>query len=642
MDCQGTPAKGDDMKWWRRRRRDTINNMMYSYGLLKYLSSSSGGVREGGRRGVGDGGVTSDAGCKLGVKDDDPEELIETAMIVALVYLCADGGVLNRPGVFRWKVEMGDLQGGYPLHETMSANRLGLFALPPEILIHIFGLLEGRQIARCGTVCSYFKHVIEGSILLQYFVKLDMFGYTDVSESVDAPGIPATRLNQLESHIDAWNNLDWVESHVDAPPRDGISNAFGVLCQGIFAMFDSKRVYCIQLPHLVRGTLFRRWTLDGFAFPVDQIEIDPCNNLLLVLSREYLHPDPGVIVHFHLRTLSDNTPHPRAVSHILASIRTGAGVPQVRTMGRLLGVAVCFPFKPRLEIWNWMTGQKMTVLDVKDDDDPHSYRTFEFLSATSIVVVRAVALEVYQIRIETPGARPVHTASLCMPYPHLNDYCVTPRVTASPRLSQCIDHGNLSDCSPFPSPSFPLAEDNYYLSIHWNEYDSASRAWAQFHVPLSSLRCSSMDGDALEIPWETWSKGFCSQNGAGGECKMSGGRLIYFPSSFGRRPHPYVSLFDLNRSRAGKLSRPSPDPRTDYARSQAIKLDLRPGEIRMERPHPAHLTSRSFTVDDSLYAPRVACDDEHIVFWGSRRMAADGDEDEDSVLAHKLIILTMR
>jgi F-box-like len=33
----------------------------------------------------------------------------------------------------------------------MSAN-LSLFTLPLEILIRILGLLEGRQIARCGAV----------------------------------------------------------------------------------------------------------------------------------------------------------------------------------------------------------------------------------------------------------------------------------------------------------------------------------------------------------------------------------------------------------------------------------------------------------------------------------------------------------
>jgi hypothetical protein len=112
-----------------------------------------------------------------------------------------------------------------------------------------------------------------------------MFGYTDVSESVDAPAIPATRLNQLEKHIDAWNNLDWVESLIDASPLDDNYNA-SVICQGIFARFDRESVCCIQLPHLVRGTLFRRWVLDDFAFPIHHIEIDPGNNLLVVLSRQ--------------------------------------------------------------------------------------------------------------------------------------------------------------------------------------------------------------------------------------------------------------------------------------------------------------------------------------------------------------------
>jgi hypothetical protein len=129
-------------------------------------------------------------------------------------------------------------------------------------------------------VCTYFKHVIESSIVLQYFIKLDMFGYTDGSGSLDAPAVTATRLNQLEKHIDAWNNLDWVESHVAAPP---LANNSGVLCQGILATFDHRSVYCIQLPHPTRGILSREWTLEDFSSPIDQIEIDPSNNLLVVV-----------------------------------------------------------------------------------------------------------------------------------------------------------------------------------------------------------------------------------------------------------------------------------------------------------------------------------------------------------------------
>jgi hypothetical protein len=109
-----------------------------------------------------------------------------------------------------------------------------------------------------------------------------MFGYTDVSGSVDEPAIPATRLIQLERHIDAWNHLDWVESPIKAPQYSD----FGILCEGIFATFDHHGVYCIQLPHLTRGILFRTWTLGDFAFIICQIEIDPSNDLLVVESRQ--------------------------------------------------------------------------------------------------------------------------------------------------------------------------------------------------------------------------------------------------------------------------------------------------------------------------------------------------------------------
>ncbi|KAF9511775.1 hypothetical protein BS47DRAFT_1486687 [Hydnum rufescens UP504] len=85
-----------------------------------------------------------------------------------------------------------------------------------------------------------------------------MFGYTDGSGRAGA-----ARLNQLERHIDAWNKLDWVESHIDVP----IGN------DGLYALRDGTR-----------GLPLRMWTL-GFEFPVDEVEIDPSNNLLVVLFR---------------------------------------------------------------------------------------------------------------------------------------------------------------------------------------------------------------------------------------------------------------------------------------------------------------------------------------------------------------------
>jgi hypothetical protein len=124
-------------------------------------------------------------------------------------------------------------------------------------------------------VCSHFKHVIENSITLQYLIKLDMFGYTDGPGRADA-----VRLNRLERHIKAWNKLDWVESHVDIPSWNDNS----ALREDIYAISNDTEVVCIQLPSLNRGVPLRTWTL-GFEFRVREIDIDPSNNLLVVLSR---------------------------------------------------------------------------------------------------------------------------------------------------------------------------------------------------------------------------------------------------------------------------------------------------------------------------------------------------------------------
>ncbi|KAF9510346.1 hypothetical protein BS47DRAFT_1409101 [Hydnum rufescens UP504] len=175
-----------------------------------------------------------------------------------------------------------------------------LFALPLEVVIHILAFLEGRQIVRC------ISHAIENSITLQYLITLNMFGYTDGPLHADT-----ACLNQLERHIDAWNNLDWQTSHVDAPLQ---KSGRIVLCKGILVTWDFNRVCCIQLPRPMRGILLRTWTLEDFAFPIHQIDIDP-----------------------------------------------NSGFPMVRVMGPLLGVTLCFGNDLRLEIWDWMTGQLVTA-----------------------------------------------------------------------------------------------------------------------------------------------------------------------------------------------------------------------------------------------------------------------------------------
>ncbi|KAF9510326.1 hypothetical protein BS47DRAFT_1348119 [Hydnum rufescens UP504] len=209
-----------------------------------------------------------------------------------------------------------------------------------------------------------------------------MFGY------VDGPG-----------HADA---AYWVESRIDVPIR---GYRLKTLCQGIYAISNVTEVICIQLPSLSRGVPLRMWTL-GLGFPVEEIEIDPSNNLLAVLPMRvsYVHMgslcrlnlsqicrtlrswlDPSHIT-LHLRMLSDNTPHPNATNPILFSTLSTFGY-------RHLGV---------VRIWNWMT------------EVGWPFRSYKFLSATSFLVPCGGSLEVYEIPVESPGAPPMHTASFRM------------------------------------------------------------------------------------------------------------------------------------------------------------------------------------------------------------------------------------
>ncbi|KAF9511758.1 hypothetical protein BS47DRAFT_1139874 [Hydnum rufescens UP504] len=175
------------------------------------------------------------------------------------------------------------------------------------------------------------------------------------------------------------------------------------------------------------------------------------------------------------------------------------------------------------------------------------------------------------------------------------------------RFSHGIDYRNLSERSPFPSPSFPLAENNSYLTVNWRVDDFLPAEDVEFLVPLSSLHRMPMYGDALEIPWEVWSKDVYFHDG---HYQMSGGRLIRWTSDREYFANFNMTLFDLNRSRAGRLGVTSADSCTDYTQLYS--------EIEMGRPPPAPLASRSFKWRARL--DYQICGDEHVIFWAVCRM----------------------
>jgi hypothetical protein len=182
----------------------------------------------------------------------------------------------------------------------MQDQRRSLQAIPVEIILQIFKLLDARQIARCrevspksrlmtslilkniSKVCTYFKNAIDDSVALQYTIELAICGYTDGPYSDRTiTNTPTERLRRLRKHIDAWNDLDWVESQVTVP-----SVTFYTICEGVLLVLSDETLTCIQLPSRIRDLPLRIWKLHDIDMDlsVDGMDADPQNNLLVLAT----------------------------------------------------------------------------------------------------------------------------------------------------------------------------------------------------------------------------------------------------------------------------------------------------------------------------------------------------------------------
>jgi len=271
-----------------------------------------------------------------------------------------------------------------------------LLDLPVETLINIFALLDARHIVRCSAVCTYFKEVIGNSIVLQYNIELGICGYDGLSNSSGEPAITAIRLEQLQRHIDSWNNLDWAETRVKVPREFVVS----VLSGGVYAMATNTSVVCVQLPSRIRGTALRTWTLENVDPTLWSIAIDPPNDLLVFTSRTMRRGFYYSVA--HIRTLSDNNPHPLAIHSVLDSddnlspnfVTHGPS----RIMGRSLGIVRIYPDRKILEIWNWRTGRRVCRLMLGKEVNA---LLFAFTSATSFILPRFVDCSIRRMSIFT-------------------------------------------------------------------------------------------------------------------------------------------------------------------------------------------------------------------------------------------------
>lgn len=89
----------------------------------------------------------------------------------------------------------------------------------------------------------------------------------------------AERLRRFQKHVDAWNNLEWVESRATVPRAIYYS-----FCGGVFVVGSEGVLTCIQLPSRIRGLPLRIWKLPSTDIIPGGMATDPRSDLLALVS----------------------------------------------------------------------------------------------------------------------------------------------------------------------------------------------------------------------------------------------------------------------------------------------------------------------------------------------------------------------
>lgn len=161
---------------------------------------------------------------------------------------------------------------------------------PTELLCKIFlHVPDPLSILSCRAVCSQFRAVIDGSIEVQYQIKLLVSGYDDNTTLSLRSISTRERLVRLEKHIASWaSQSDWEETHISHLPLFRV-HAYS---QGIMA----------QVENFPTSLLHPTITITRFASPLqnvtysvrsiqmDQLQslssvtIDPSQDLLVLVE----------------------------------------------------------------------------------------------------------------------------------------------------------------------------------------------------------------------------------------------------------------------------------------------------------------------------------------------------------------------
>jgi hypothetical protein len=132
-------------------------------------------------------------------------------------------------------------------------------------------------------VCKTWKHYIEESCATRYAIRHTQYGYKDGPQAQDGPySSTASRLKELEGHINRWKSLDWIEERIRLPNK---SSQYAQLVGGTLAFLSPNltTITCIELPSRICQTPLHTWIYENDV-EIFSFTIDPTQDLLVLVE----------------------------------------------------------------------------------------------------------------------------------------------------------------------------------------------------------------------------------------------------------------------------------------------------------------------------------------------------------------------
>ncbi|KAG9077603.1 hypothetical protein FS749_010506 [Ceratobasidium sp. UAMH 11750] len=373
---------------------------------------------------------------------------------------------------------------------------------PTDLLLYIFAHSTITSVRQCRKVCRSLRKFIDTNDYLQYKLELDACGYveplhprTDLSY--------AAKTEMLRKRNAWWSNPTSVTPvRYELPGYD--TKGRGIFKNGTFMWNQDvdgggERLVFYQLPSANKGTEFKQWSID-LENKYFGLWIDPEQDLLVVVEAGSGLPD-NVPDDIHLRSMSTNQPHPKAIPGRTV-LRYTPPSHSSSLRGRIIKIfqhlLIGLYFNPwddkaDIVIWNWTTGQELSHLTIPDFG---INRSVELLNESSFAVCRSSAppemdpifqtntpgwLSVYQFDPQTTTSKQAtHIISFALPADQLED-CRLRELRLDPVPTSAQNHHGS------PAKVYNSAPGDRLMHIIHYYPSTGSRPGGTFYIPCSVL-----------------------------------------------------------------------------------------------------------------------------------------------------------